>query len=249
LHTLVLIRHGQSVWNHDNLFAGWADVALSDEGRRESIAAGDLLTRQGYGFDWAYTSYLRRANQSLDLILDRLGQLWIPETKTWRLNERHYGALQGLNRVETLSRYGEQQFQLWRRSYAGTPPPLPADSPFLPSLNPRYATVAPEELPVTESLQACTARILPYWFVEIAPRVLSHARVLICAHGSTLRALLKHFKGISDHDIIGVNIPTAVPLVLTFDDSLKLVGETWLGDPAEIKSRTEQVARQGKASR
>jgi 2,3-bisphosphoglycerate-dependent phosphoglycerate mutase len=244
MHTVVLIRHGQSVWNLENLFAGWVDVGLSPRGQQEALAAADLLKGR-YTFDLAYTSYLRRAQTSLELILDRLDQLWIPEHKSWRLNERHYGSLQGLNRVETLARFGEDQFNLWRRSYTGTPPPLAADSPQNPALDPRYATVAPEELPLTESLAACTARILPYWSVEIVPQILSGARVLICAHGSTLRALVKHLKGLSDEQITRWNVPTAVPLVLTFDNTLKLVDDTYLGDPAEIQKQIEAVARQG----
>jgi len=248
MHTVVMMRHGQSEWNLENLFAGWVDVDLTLQGVHEAVAAGDLLRSHGLVFDLAYTSFLRRAQKTLEVILDRMNLLWIPERKTWRLNERHYGLLQGLNRVETLARYGEEQFKVWRRSYAGTPPPLPWDSLMLPAKDPRYAAVAPEELPRSESLEDCTARILPYWFVEIVPQILQGSNVFICAHGSTLRAMLKHLKGISDHDIAELNIPTAVPLVLKLDENLRLVEETYLGDPAQIRTKTEAVASQGKPS-
>lgn len=248
MFTLVMLRHGQSEWNLDNLFAGWVDVDLTPRGIREAADAGDLLKMQGYSFDLAYTSFLRRANKTLDIILDRMDLLWIPVEKTWRLNERHYGSLQGLNRVETMARYGEEQYKLWRRSYTGSPPPLPAFSPMRPSLEPRYAQVSAAELPVSESLQDCSARILPYWFVEIVPHILAGSKVLICAHGSTLRAMLKHLKGISDNDIAELNIPTAVPLVLKLDSNLKLIEETYLGDAAQIRAKTEAVASQGRAS-
>jgi 2,3-bisphosphoglycerate-dependent phosphoglycerate mutase len=174
--TVVMIRHGQSEWNLENLFAGWVDIDLTPRGIQEAVAAGDLLKSQGFVFDLAYTSYLRRANKTLEVILDRMDLLWITEKKTWRLNERHYGSLQGLNRVETLARFGEEQFKLWRRSYSGSPPPLAADSPMAPFKDPRYSTVPAGELPLSESLQDCTARILPYWSVEIVPRILGDRR-------------------------------------------------------------------------
>jgi 2,3-bisphosphoglycerate-dependent phosphoglycerate mutase len=245
MHTVVLVRHGQSLWNSENRFAGWVDVGLSPLGRQEAVVAGTLLKDHGFTFNLAYTSFLRRANQSLEILLDAMDLLWIPENKAWWLNERHYGALQGANRVETRLKYGDEQFSLWRRSYSERPPLLRDDSPLRPSLDRRYVGVAPATLPLGESLQDCSVRVLTYWSVEIVPQILSGAKILICAHGSTMRALLKHLKRISDKDIAEVNIPTAVPLVLRFDNALTLVEHSYLGDPEAIQRQIDLVASQG----
>ena len=246
MYTLVLVRHGQSLWNLENRFAGWVDVDLSPHGYREARAAGALLRENGFTFDRAYTSYLRRACKSLEVILDTLGLLWIPETKTWRLNERHYGVLQGANRADILAHYGQVQFDLWRRSYRGLPPPLDAHSSDHPATDSRYALVPPSELPTSESLAGCSARVLSYWSAEVVPRVLSGSRILICAHGSTLRALLKHLLEISDQDIARWNVPTAIPLVLRLDANLKVLDHRYLGDPVEVQRQIELVASQGR---
>lgn len=242
---IVLLRHGQSAWNLTNQFAGWVDVDLSDRGRTEAREAAALMAAEGLVFDRAYTSYLRRAAKTLGEVLDRLDRLWIPVESTWRLNERHYGALQGLDKGEVLGRYGAQQYKLWRRSYDVPPPPLPETSPYHAARDPRYSRVPPAELPSAESLRDCVARILPYWSLELAPRLLAGERLLVVAHGSTVRALLKHLKRISDRDIAEVNVPNGVPLVVDLDDRLNWKADRYLGDEAEVQAKITAVASQG----
>jgi len=245
MYKIVVIRHGESEWNLQNKFTGWVDVDLAPSGVKEADEAGEVLKAAGYTFDLAYSSMLRRANKTLSMVLEKMDLLWIPVKKTWRLNERHYGALQGLDKADTLEKYGEVQFKQWRRSYDVPPPPLASDSQMRPSLDPRYADVAPEELPVTECLKDCVARVLPYWFVEIVPQILSGRQIIIGAHGNSLRALLKHIKGISDTEIAELNIPTAVPLEIELDKNLKYVRDHYIGDQAKIKAKIAGVAAQG----
>lgn len=241
---IILLRHGQSAWNLTNQFAGWVDVDLSDRGLAEAREAASLMAAEGLVFDRGYTSYLKRAQKTLDQVLDTLGQLWIPVEKTWRLNERHYGALQGLNKAEVLERYGADQYRLWRRSYDVPPPPLAADSPWAAS-DRRYALAAPSDRPSAECLRDCVTRILPYWSVEMVPRIRAGERLLVVAHGSTVRALLKHLKGISDRDIEDVNVPNGVPLVVDLDDNLRYRGDRYLGDRATVEAKITAVANQG----
>ncbi|MCS6944324.1 MAG: 2,3-diphosphoglycerate-dependent phosphoglycerate mutase [Sutterellaceae bacterium] len=244
---LVLLRHGESVWNRENRFTGWTDVELTEDGCREARAAGELLAREGYTFDLAYTSVLRRAIRTLWLVLDALDLMYLPVVHTWRLNERHYGALQGLNKAETAARYGEEQVLLWRRAYAVAPPPLATDDPRWPGRDPRYKHLKPHELPLTESLRDTVARVVPFWNDAIAPALLRGRRVLIVAHGNSLRALIKHLDQIGDDDIVGLNIPTARPLVYELDQQLKPLRHYYLGDPEEIARAAAAVAAQGKA--
>ncbi len=246
-YKIVLIRHGESTWNKENRFTGWVYVDLAPNGAQEAEEAGEVLKKEGYVFDLAYTSLLRRANRTLNTVLDKMDLLWIPVKKTWRLNERHYGALQGLDKSETLKKYGEEKFKQWRRSYDVPPPPLSKDDAMYPGKDPRYADVAPEELPLTECLKDCVARVLPYWFVEIVPEILKGRKIIIGAHGNSLRALVKHLKGISDADIAELNIPTAIPLVIELDKDLKFVKDYYLGDQAKIQAKIAGVASQGKA--
>jgi 2,3-bisphosphoglycerate-dependent phosphoglycerate mutase len=245
MYKLVLIRHGESEWNVKNLFTGWVDVDLAPSGVQEAVEAGEVLKKEGFTFDLGYSSMLRRANKTLSTVLDKMDLLWIPVRKTWRLNERHYGALQGLDKVETLEKYGEEKFKQWRRSYDVPPPPLPAGSKMAPALEARYADVAPEELPATECLKDCVARVLPYWFVEIVPQILQGRKIIIGAHGNSLRALVKHLKGISEKDIAELNIPTAVPLVIELDKDLKYIRDYYVGDQAKIQAKIAGVAAQG----
>lgn len=244
MHKLVLLRHGESTWNKENRFTGWTDVDLSDAGRQEAKAAGDLLKEGGYAFDVAYTSLLTRAIRTLFFALDGVGQLWIPVTKTWRLNERHYGALQGLNKAETAAKHGEAQIKIWRRSYDIPPPPLALDDPRHPSHDARYAGLDPKDLPATECLKDTVDRFLPLWHDEIAPAVRAGKRVLIAAHGNSLRALVKYLDRISDDDIAELNIPTGIPLVYELDDELKPIRSYYLGDPEAAKKAAEKVAAQ-----
>lgn len=246
MHQIVLVRHGQSVWNLTNQFAGWVDADLSIRGLAEAAEAGDLLRTAGFTFDRAYTSYLKRAEKTLDEVLDRMGLLWLPVEKTWRFNERHYGALQGLDKTAVLERYGSDQYKTWRRSWDVPPPPLPADSPYAAQGDPRYRAVPPDDLPSTECLADCVARILPYWSVEVVPRILAGERLLIVAHGSTLRAILKHVKQISDREIAEVNVPNGVPLVVDLDERLRWTADRYLGDPAEVKAKISAVEAQGR---
>jgi len=245
MHKVVLLRHGESVWNKDNRFTGWTDVDLSDKGRDEARAAGRLLKADGYSFDFVYTSVLKRAIWTSILALDELDELWLPVERHWRLNERHYGALQGLNKAETAAKHGEDQVKIWRRAYAIAPPPLTSDDERHPSHDPRYAKLSPADLPLTESLKATVARFLPYWHESIAPRIASGERVMIAAHGNSLRALVKYLDNVSDDAIVELNIPTGIPLVYELDADLKPIRSFYLGDPEAAKKAAAAVAKQG----
>jgi len=247
MHKLVLLRHGESLWNRENRFTGWTDVDLTDHGREEARRAGRLLKESGYLFDVAYTSVLKRAVKTLWLALEEMDLMWIPIHNSWRLNERHYGALQGLNKAETAQKFGEEQVLVWRRSYDTPPPALAADDPRHPGGDPRYATLSGAELPRTECLKDTVARFLPYWHETIAPSVRSGRRVVIAAHGNSIRALVKYLDDVSDADIVGLNIPTAIPLVYELDDTLKPLRHYYLGDPSMIEAAVKAVASQGKA--
>jgi 2,3-bisphosphoglycerate-dependent phosphoglycerate mutase len=244
---LVLVRHGESTWNMENRFTGWTDVPLSDKGVREAIQAGRLLREQGFTFDVAYTSVLRRAIKTLWLALEELDLMWIPIHHDWRLNERHYGALQGLNKAETAAQYGEEQVLIWRRSYDIPPPPLEKSDPRFPGLDPRYTNLSPVELPVAESLKDTVARFLPCWHDTLAPAVRSGKRVLVAAHGNSIRAMVKYLDNVSEEEIVGINIPTGVPLVYELNDDLRPLRHYYLGDPEEVRRAMQQVASQGKA--
>ena len=246
---LVLLRHGESVWNKENRFTGWTDVGLSDRGLEEARDAGRLLRAEGFGFDVAYTSVLKRAIKTLWLALEELDLMWIPVHLNWRLNERHYGALQGLNKSETAAKFGEDQVKIWRRAFDIAPPPLDAGDERNPSRDPRYASLKPDEVPLTECLKDTIARFLPYWHDTLAPAVRSGQRVMIAAHGNSLRALVKYLDGVSDADIVGLNIPTGIPLVYELDDALKPLRHYYLGDPEAVARALQAVADQGKAKR
>jgi 2,3-bisphosphoglycerate-dependent phosphoglycerate mutase len=248
MHKLVLLRHGESTWNKENRFTGWTDVDLSERGREEAKEAGRLLREGGYFFDVAYTSVLKRAIRTLDIALDGLDLMWIPVVKNWRLNERHYGALQGLNKAETAAKHGEAQVKIWRRSYDIPPPPLSPDDPRHPSHDPRYASLSPNQLPATESLKDTVARFLPYWHETIAPAIRSGKRVLVAAHGNSLRALVKYLDNISDTDIVELNIPTGIPLVYELDDNLKPIRRYYLGDQAAAEAAATRVANQARGT-
>ncbi len=249
MHKLVLMRHGQSQWNLENRFTGWTDVDLTEKGREEAKKAGELLRAEGYTFDLAFTSVLKRAIRTLWITLDELDLMWIPVTRSWRLNERHYGALQGLNKAETAQKFGEKQVLIWRRSYATPPDPLLAGDSRHPAGDPRYASLSPEEIPATECLKDTVARVVPFWEGTIKPAVASGKKVLVAAHGNSLRALVKHIDGISDEDIVGLNIPTGRPLVYEFDDNMKPLRHYYLGDAKEIEAAMAAVAAQGKAKK
>lgn len=246
---IVLLRHGQSQWNLENRFTGWTDVDLTELGVREAERAGKQLKDAGFYFDKAYTSYLKRAVKTLDRVLDVLDQDWLPIEKNWRLNEKHYGALQGLNKAETAAKYGEEQVKIWRRSYDVRPPALTLEDPRAPQNDRRYADVPPAYLPLTESLADTVGRILPYWNGVIFPQMTDQREVLIAAHGNSLRGIVKHLKHISDEDIVNLNLPTGVPYVFEFTDDLVLQKDYFLGDPEEIKKQMAAVAGQGKASK
>lgn len=241
---LVLLRHGESIWNKENRFTGWVDVDLSQKGREEAVAAGRTLQKEGYGFDVAYTSLLKRAIKTLWLVLEEMDLMWIAVHRSWRLNERHYGALQGLNKAETAQKHGPQQVQIWRRSYAIRPPALTPADPFYPGKDPRYASLAPAEIPLTECLKDTVDRFLPYWHSTIAPAVSAGQRVLIAAHGNSLRALVKYLDNISDDEIVGRNIPTGIPLVYELSDDLSPIKSYYLGDPATVQRASQAVADQ-----
>jgi len=243
---LVLLRHGESDWNRENRFTGWTDVDLSEKGRAEAHAAGVTLKAEGYSFDVAYTSLLKRAIRTLWMTLDELDQIWIPVHRNWRLNERHYGALQGLNKSETAAKFGEEQVKIWRRSYDVPPPALTPDDERYPGHDPRYKDLTPEELPLTECLKDTVHRFQPYWHSTIAPAVRAGRRVLIAAHGNSLRALVKYLDNVSDDAIVGLNIPTGIPLVYELADDLMPLRSYYLGDPERIKAAMEAVAAQGK---
>jgi 2,3-bisphosphoglycerate-dependent phosphoglycerate mutase len=246
MHKLVLLRHGESVWNRENRFTGWTDVELSDRGRQEAQEAGRLLKEGGYLFDLAFTSVLKRAIRTLWHSLDALDLMWIPVEKSWRLNERHYGALQGLNKAETARQHGDAQVKIWRRSYDIPPPPLTPDDPRHPARDPRYASLDPRELPLTESLKDTVARFLPYWHQSIAPAIASGKRVVIAAHGNSLRALVKYLDDVSEADILELNIPTGIPLVYELNDELRPIRHYYLGDPAAAAAAAARVEAQAR---
>ncbi len=244
MHRLVLIRHGQSTWNRENRFTGWTDVDLTEQGISEARAGGRLLAEDGFRFDLCYTSVLKRGIRTLWLVLDELDQMWLPVERDWRLNERHYGALQGLNKAETAEKHGAEQVLIWRRSYDIAPPPLDMDDPQHPGRDERYAGLDPDQLPRSESLKCTVERFLPLWHETIAPQIRAGKRVLIVAHGNSLRALVKYLDSISDAEIVGLNIPTGIPLVYDLDESLKPLGHRYLGDPEVARKAAEAVARQ-----
>lgn len=244
---IVLLRHGESTWNQENRFTGWTDVGLSDKGLAEAKAAGQLLNREGYDFDIAFTSVLRRAIKTLWIALEEMDRMWLPVQHSWRLNERHYGALQGLNKAETAAKFGNEQVLIWRRAYDTPPPALEEGDPRLEINDPRYASLARGEFPRTECLKDTVVRFLPYWHETIAPTVKSGKRVLIAAHGNSLRALIKYLDNVSDQEIVGLNVPTGQPLVYELTDDLKPIKSYYLGDPEAIAAAMAAVANQGKA--
>ena len=244
---LVLVRHGESEWNKENRFTGWTDVELSEKGRAEAQEAGQLLKKEGFSFDFAYTSVLKRAIHTLWNILDQVNQQWLPVEKSWKLNERHYGALQGLDKAETAAKSGDEQVKLWRRGFASTPPALEKSDERFPGHDPRYAKLAESELPATESLAITIDRVVPYWTDVIKPRVASGEKVIIAAHGNSLRALVKYLDNMSEDEILELNIPTAVPLVYEFDENMKPLRRYYLGDQDAIAAKAAAVANQGKA--
>jgi 2,3-bisphosphoglycerate-dependent phosphoglycerate mutase len=246
MHKLVLLRHGESDWNRENRFTGWTDVDLSTKGLQEAKDAGIVLRSEGYTFDVAYTSVLKRAIRTLWMALDELDLMWIPVHRSWRLNERHYGALQGLNKSETAAKFGEAQVKIWRRSYDVPPPALTADDERYPGRDPRYKDLTARELPLTECLKDTVSRFLPYWHETIAPAVREGRRVLIAAHGNSLRALVKYLDDVSDEAIVGLNIPTGMPLVYELGGDMKPQRSYYLGDPEKVKAAMEAVAAQGK---
>ena len=246
-YRIVLLRHGESQWNLENRFTGWTDVELTERGRQEARDAGLLLRAEGYAFDLAFTSMLRRAIGTLWTALDAMDRMWIPIVHSWRLNERHYGALQGLDKAETAKRFGDEQVLVWRRAYATAPDPLPEGDPRSAEGDPRYADLDPSEIPRTECLRDTVERVVPFWDSAIAPAIRSGRQVLVAAHGNSLRALIKHLDGIGDDEIVHLNIPTARPLVYELDDALKPIRHYYLGDAAEIAAAAAAVAAQGKA--
>ncbi|EGC38105.1 hypothetical protein DICPUDRAFT_93916 [Dictyostelium purpureum] len=247
VHKLVLIRHGESTWNKENKFTGWTDVDLSDKGVEEAHDAGKKLKQNGYTFDIAFTSLLKRAQRTLNIVLEELGESSIPVDKEWRLNERHYGALQGLNKSETATKYGEDQVKIWRRSYSIPPPPLEESDERFPGNDPLYKDLKKDQLPKTECLEDTVARVLPLWESTIAPTIKSGKKVLIAAHGNSIRALIKYLDNVSDDGIVSMEIPTGIPLVYELDDELKPIKSYYLADEALLKAAQEAVANQGKA--
>jgi 2,3-bisphosphoglycerate-dependent phosphoglycerate mutase len=248
MYKLVLLRHGESVWNKENRFTGWTDVDLSERGREEAREAGRLLKHEGFAFDVAFTSVLKRAIRTLWIALDEMDRMWIPVRNSWRLNERHYGALQGLNKAETAAKFGEQQVKIWRRSYDIPPPVLEPSDPRAPGNDPRYRELSTQELPLTECLKDTVGRFLPLWNSGIAPEVKSGKRVIIAAHGNSLRALIKYLDNVSDQDIVELNIPTGIPLIYELDAGLKPLRHYYLGDQASIDAAVQAVSAQGKAA-
>ena len=245
---VVLIRHGQSTWNNENKFTGWTDVDLTQLGEKEAAKAGELLKKEGFSFDKASTSYLKRAIKTLNIVLDKMDLDWIPVEKTWRLNEKHYGMLQGLNKAETAEKYGDEQVLIWRRSYDVPPRPLEKEDERSPFQEARYKNIDENELPLTESLKETVERILPYWNDVIVPDIKNnYNEIIVAAHGNSLRGIVKHLKNISDEDILSLNLPTGVPYVFEFDDEMNLQKDYFLGDPEEIKKLMDAVANQGKA--
>ena len=249
MYKIVLMRHGESQWNLENRFTGWTDVDLTELGRDQARRAGELLKEKGFSFDLAYTSVLTRAIRTLWIALDAMGTMYVPVQNHWRLNERHYGALQGLNKAETAAEYGDEQVLIWRRAYAIAPNPIALDDPRHPKFDPRYADLTPEQLPATECLQDTVARVLPYWNESIAPAIKSGKQILVAAHGNSLRALIKHLDHVSDEDIVHLNIPTGQPLVYELDENLRPIRHYYLGDAAEIEAAMAAVAAQGKAKK
>lgn len=247
MYKLVLLRHGQSTWNLENRFTGWTDVGLTEQGRTEAVESARLLKEGGYVFDLAFTSVLRRAIHTLWIVLEKMELEWIPVFNAWELNERHYGALQGLNKAETAQKFGEAQVKLWRRSYDVPPPPLDLSDERHPRFDPRYAALRPEQLPATESLKLTLERVLPYWHSTLAPTVKSGKKVLVSAHGNSLRAMVKYLDGISDEAIPELNIPTGIPLVYELDENLRPIQHYYLGDPEAVARAAAAVANQGKA--
>jgi 2,3-bisphosphoglycerate-dependent phosphoglycerate mutase len=247
MYKLVLLRHGESVWNKENRFTGWTDVGLTDKGLAEAKNAGQLMKEAGFAFDVAHTSVLKRAIKTLWTALEEMDRMWIPVHHSWRLNERHYGALQGLNKSETAAKFGEDQVKIWRRSYDTPPPALEKSDPRVEAANPRYADLAQGEFPMTECLKDTVARFLPYWHGTIAPDVKSGKSVIVAAHGNSLRALIKYLDNVSDQDIVGLNVPTGQPLVYELNADLKPIKSYYLGDDEAIKKAMEAVANQGKA--
>ena len=245
---LVLLRHGESTWNQENRFTGWTDVDLTERGTAEALRAGQQLKEEGFVFDVAYTSLLKRAIRTLWIVLDELDQMWIPVNRSWRLNERHYGALQGLNKAETAGKYGDEQVLVWRRSYDTPPPALEDGDERFPANDARYRGLTADDIPGTECLKDTVARFLPYWHETIAPQVRAGKRVIISAHGNSLRALVKYLDDVSDADIVGLNIPTGVPLVYELEDSLSPISSRYLGDPDEVQKAMQSVANQGKSA-
>jgi 2,3-bisphosphoglycerate-dependent phosphoglycerate mutase len=246
MYKVVLVRHGESDWNKQNRFTGWTDVDLSEKGIAEAKEGGQVLKAQGYTFDIAFTSVLKRAIRTLWIVLDEMDLMWIPVQNSWRLNERHYGALQGLNKAETAAKFGEDQVQIWRRSYDIPPPPLEKDDPRYPGHEARYADLTEDELPLTECLKDTVARFLPYWHEVIAPTIRTGKRVIVAAHGNSLRALVKYLDKISGEEIVSLNIPTGMPLVYELDENLEPLKSYYLGDPEKVKAAMEAVAAQGK---
>lgn len=247
MYKIVFVRHGQSTWNLENRFTGWTDVDLTEQGRQEAHSAGILLKQEGYTFDAAYTSVLRRAIKTLWIVMDEMGLEWIPVTRAWQLNERHYGSLQGLNKAEMAAKFGEQQVKIWRRSYDVPPPALTLDDERHPRFDRRYAGLTPGQLPSTESLKITLERVLPYWHSTLAPAVKSGQRLLVVAHGNSIRAMVKYLDNVSTEEIVGLNIPTGVPLVYELDKDLVALKNYYLGDPEEIARAAAAVANQGKA--
>ncbi len=247
MYQLVLIRHGESVWNKENRFTGWTDVDLSPAGVEEAKEAGALLKKEGFFFEMAYTSYLKRAIKTLNFILEEMDLLWIPVKKTWRLNEKHYGELQGMNKSEMAARYGEEQVHIWRRSYDVPPAPLAAEDPRNPGLDVRYRELTPEQIPLTESLKETVERIVPYWKEVMAPDLKEKKALLVAAHGNSLRGIIKYLKQVNDKDIVSLNLPTGIPYIFEFDEDMILQKDYFLGDPEKIREMMEKVANQGKA--
>ena len=246
---LVLLRHGESIWNQENRFTGWHDVDLAEKGMNEAREAGRLMKAQGFSFDLAFTSVLKRAIRTLWLAMDEMDLLWIPVTKSWRLNERHYGALQGLNKAETAAKFGDEQVLIWRRSYDIPPPALEKSDPRYPGQDPRYTGLSEQELPLTECLKDTVNRFLPYWHETIVPPVKAGNQVIVTAHGNSLRALVKYLDNVSDQEIVGLNIPTGIPLVYELTDDLQPIRRYYLGDPEAIAKAQQAVANQGKAKK
>lgn len=247
MYKLVLLRHGESQWNKENRFTGWVDVELSEKGIEEAKKGGELLRREGYTFDVAFTSVLKRAIRTLWIVLDQMDLMWIPVQRSWRLNERHYGGLQGLNKAETAAQHGDEQVLIWRRSFDIPPPELSKTDKYFPGNDPRYSELDTRVLPTTESLKITIDRVMPFWHDAIVPAIRSGKKVLIAAHGNSLRALVKYLDGVSDEEIVGLNIPTGVPLVYELDENLSAIKHYYLGDPEEIKKLMDAVANQGKS--